>query len=165
MAPTNSTIAAALERIATLLAREGKEPTTVSAYRHASRAVAGSLRPAAELVEEDGVEGLHELGIGYLISGHIVDWVRSGTLALLDQLEQRHDPSLELQRVPGIGPKLALEVRELGIQSVEELAAAASSGGLSRLCGFGPKRIAAIRALRRSREVEQPVQLDLLATD
>ena len=162
MAPINPTIAAALERIATLLEREGKEPTSVSAWRHASRAVARSARSAVELVADGGVEALHELGIGYLISGCNADWVRYGTLPLLAQLERRR--ALELQRVPGIGPKLASEVRDLGIHTVEQLAEAASSGQLKRLCGFGPKRIAAIRALSNgSREVSRPVQLDLIA--
>ena len=165
MAPTNPIIASALERIAALLEREGREPTSISAYRHASRAIANAPRPAVELVEEGGVEALHELGIGYLISGHVADWVRYGSLPLLEQLERRHDPAIELQRVPGIGPKLAREVQGLGIQSVEQLAAAASNGKLERICGFGPKRIAAIRALCRSREPEAPEQLSLIAEE
>jgi DNA polymerase (family 10) len=165
MAPTNSTIVAGLERIATLLEREGKEPTTIAAYRHASRAIAGAMRPAVELIEEGGVEAIHELGIGYLVGGRIVDWVRCGSLPLLDHLEERHNPAVELQRIPGIGPKLALEVRGLGIDSLEQLAEAACNGLLKRVCGFGPKRIAAIRSLCGSRERSQPVQLELLAAE
>ena len=164
-APTNHTIAAALERIAELLELDGVEPTPVAAYRRAAQAIAAAPRPAVELVNEDGVEALHALGIGYLISGLVTDWIRSGELPLLDRLERRHDPEARLRRVPGIGPKLAHEVRELGIDSVDALARAAESGRLNDVCGFGPKRIALIRATlpRRERRVEQPVQLDLLA--
>jgi DNA polymerase (family 10) len=167
MAPSNLVIANGLDRIAALLERDGAEPTTAAAYRHAAHAIACCPRPASALVEDDGVEGLHELGIGYLISGLIADWVRSGDRpALLQRLERKHDPEARLQRVPGIGKKLAHEVHELGIESVDALAAAARSGQLRQVCGFGPKRIALIRATvasRPSQRPEAPVQLDLIS--
>lgn len=168
-APTNHTIAAALERIAELLELDGAEATPVAAYRRAAAAIAAAPRPAYELVAEDGVEALHELGIGYLISGLVTDWIRSGELPLLERLERKHDPEARLRRIPGIGPKLAHEVRELGIESVDQLVQAAESGRLQNVCGFGPKRIALIRATRvsrppRRRNTEAPIQLDLLAS-
>ena len=170
MAPSsNATIAAALERIADLLELEGLQPTPISAYRRAAGIIAAAPRPAAELVEEDGVEALHELGIGYLISGLVTDWIRSGELPLLERLERKHDPEAALRRLPGIGPKLAHEVHELGIDSVDALARAAETGRLETVCGFGPKRIALIRATvprraRRAASNGDPVQLDLLAS-
>ncbi|MBL8950588.1 MAG: hypothetical protein JNK82_07425 [Myxococcaceae bacterium] len=165
--PSNSTVAAALERIAELLERDGVEPTPVAAYRRAARLIAAEPQPVALRVDTDGVEGLHALGIGYLISGLITDWVRSGELPLLERLERRHDPEARLRTVPGIGPRLAHEVNALGITSVDALAEAASEGRLENVCGFGPKRIALLRTLRRSsrppQRAEAPVQLDLIA--
>jgi len=165
--PRNPTIAAALERIAELLERDGIDPTPVAAYRRAARIIAGEPRPVAALVEQDGVEALHTLGIGYLISGLVTDWVRSGELPLLERLERRHDPARCLTRVPGIGPRLANEVKELGIASADALGEAARDGRLAGVCGFGPKRIALLRATLRARPTparpEAPVQLDLIA--
>ncbi len=165
--PRNPTIAAALDRIAELLERDGVEPTPVAAYRRAARIIAAEPRPVAELVEEDGVEALHGLGIGYLISGLVTDWIRSGELPLLERLERRHDPEACLTRVPGIGPRLAREVKQLGITSVDALHDAAREGRLASVCGFGPKRIALIRATLRSRRERRPaaapIQLDLIA--
>jgi DNA polymerase/3'-5' exonuclease PolX len=162
--PSNIVIASALRRIAALLEHDGAEPTTASAYRHAAELVDGSPRPAAELIEDDGVEGLHQLGIGYLISGMITDWIRTGARPpLLERLERKHDPELRLQRVPGIGKKLAHEVVELGIESPAALARAARSGLLRQVCGFGPRRVALIAATHASESTDAPVQLDLIA--
>ncbi len=163
-APDNLTIAAALERIALLLERDGVEATPVAAYRRAAGLIRLAVRPVHELIEEDGVEALHHLGIGYLISGMVTDWVRSGQLPLLERLERRVGPEACLQRVPGIGKKLAREVRELGIEDVGELASAAADGRLEQVCGFGPKRIALLkRVLPRPCRQAEPVQLDLIA--
>jgi DNA polymerase (family 10) len=161
--PSNATIAAGLERIAELLELEGVEATPVAAYRRAGQTIAAEPRPMTELIDADGVDALHALGIGWWISGLVTDWIRSGELPLLQRLERRHDPETRLRRVPGIGPKLAHEVRELGINSVDALATAARSGRLQGVCGFGPKRIALIKATLRGRPLESPVQLELLS--
>jgi DNA polymerase (family 10) len=161
---SNDTIASALERISTLLEHEGVEATPVAAYRRAGRLIASRPQPITELIEADGVDALHDLGIGWWISGLVTDWVRSGQFPLLERLERRHDPEARLQRVPGIGKKLAHEVHELGIDSVEALGRAARTGQLREVCGFGPKRIALITHAVRERKADGPVQLDLLAT-
>jgi DNA polymerase (family 10) len=167
--PCNATIAAALDRIAELLERDGVEPTPVAAYRRAARTIAQCARPASELIDEDGVEALHRLGIGYLIGGLITDWLRSGELPLLERLERKHSPETALRCVPGIGPRLAREVCELGITSVDALALAARNGHLDGVCGFGPRRLALIKGLKtKPRFPHQPshggpVQLDLIA--
>jgi hypothetical protein len=64
--------------------------------------------------------------------------------------------------VPGIGPKLAEELYdELGIDSLEDLEAAAFDGRLKNLAGFGEKRLAGIRdVLARRLGRVQPPQLD-----
>ncbi|MGH3122861.1 MAG: helix-hairpin-helix domain-containing protein, partial [Streptosporangiaceae bacterium] len=64
---------------------------------------------------------------------------------------------LELTRVPGLGPKRALQLnRDLGVQSVDDLAAAIKAGRLDGLAGFGAKseeRIATgIEVYRQGRE-------------
>ncbi len=64
---------------------------------------------------------------------------------------------LELTRVPGLGPKRALQLNhDLGVASVDELAAAIKAGRLEGLAGFGAQseeRIASgIEVYRQGRE-------------
>lgn len=64
---------------------------------------------------------------------------------------------LELTRVPGLGPKRALQLnRDLGVESVDDLAAAIKAGRLDGLAGFGAKseeRLASgIEVYRQGRE-------------
>ncbi len=158
----NDKIAAGLERIAALLALEGADHDQLSAYRHAAAVLRHCVRPARELVEEDGVEGLHSLGIGYLLSGLVTDWIRLGRSQLLETLEQRHAKAM--CRVPGIGPGLARTLHANGIDTLKDLDSVAHEGRLADICGFGPRRIelvlGALAAMmpRRSRG---PVQFTL----
>lgn len=165
--PDNDTIVAALERIATLLEHDDVAPDVIAAYRRAAHTIGALDEAVNERVDEDGVDALHALGIGWWISGLITDWVRSGELPLLERLERRHDPEAHLRTVPGIGPKLAREIHDLGIDSVDALGSAARSGKLQGVCGFGPRRIALLKATLPTRpqaeRANRPVQLDLLS--
>ncbi|HMI25616.1 MAG TPA: DNA polymerase/3'-5' exonuclease PolX, partial [Streptosporangiaceae bacterium] len=82
----------------------------------------------------------------------------TGSIRALDELRAKIPPGvLELTRVPGLGPKRALQLsRDLGVESVDDLAAAIKAGRLDGLAGFGAKseeRIAAgIEVYRQGRE-------------
>jgi DNA polymerase (family 10) len=161
----NDTIALGLERIADLLALDGVPHERLLAHREAARRIRDSARRVADLIEEDGVEGLHALGIGYLICGLITDWVRTGRLQLLEQLQSRHMPETQLRRVPGIGPGLARTLHAVGVDSIDQLGDAAEDGRLSNVCGFGPRRVelvlGALASLMPRRGHRRPVQLTL----
>ena len=122
-----------------------------------------SARPISEVVDAEGIEGVHQLGIDYLVGGLVTDLIRTGKLPILDKLERRAASGSVFQRVPGIGPKLACELRQvLGGESLEGLARAARDGALAQICGFGPRRTRMLAAL-----ADRPTaQLDLgLPTD
>jgi DNA polymerase/3'-5' exonuclease PolX len=161
----NDTIARGLERIADLLALDGVPHERLVAHREAARLLRHCARRVVDLVEEDGVEGLHELGIGYLLCGLITDWIRTGKLPLLEQLEARHLPETQLRRVPGIGPGLARTLHAVGVDSLDALGTAAEDGRLSGVCGFGPRRVelvlGALASLLPRRGRQRPVQLTL----
>ncbi len=164
----NASVAAAADRVAALLEAERGASDRIHLWRRAARAIRTSARPIAEVVGEQGIEGVHQLGIDYLIGGLVTDLVRTGTLPLLDKLEGRSACGNVFQRVPGIGPKLARELRQvLGVESLEGLARAAQEGALSEICGFGPRRTRLLASLATAQKRECPeratAQLDLWA--
>lgn len=165
---TNHTIAAALDRIAELLDLEAEDAEVTAAYRRAAKLIRLALRPVRLMVEDDGLEALHALGLGWVLAGLVTDWLRTGQLPLLERLERKHAPEHRLQCVPGIGPRLAHEVHTtLGVESPDELATAAQAGRLSNVCGFGPRRVALVKAMlaRPRRPLRRPVQLELIDAD
>ncbi|MFT3837051.1 MAG: helix-hairpin-helix domain-containing protein [Myxococcaceae bacterium] len=143
----NSTLAAGLERVAQLMALEPELAYRVDTYREAAATVRRAPKPLWQVVEADGVEGVHALGIGYLLAGRLVDWINSGDFPLLRRLEQSHSPTEELEQVPGIGKKLARQLTALGIENVDQLRQAMKQGRLRGLCGFGPKRIELVQQI------------------
>lgn len=141
---TNEVIARGLDELATLVAGRRE------ALRHAAASVRFSARPVTERVAESGVEGVHELGIDYELAGLITDWVRSGKLRWLEQARSRQ--FRELEKLPGIGPRLARELRDvLGIVDLDGLLGAARDGRLGHVYGFGPKRVNMVMQVLGSR--------------
>jgi hypothetical protein len=65
---------------------------------------------------------------------------------MLDRLRGAADPVTVLASVPGIGRVFAERLHEqLGIDTLEQLEAAAHNGRLATVAGFGTKRLAGIR--------------------
>ncbi len=144
----NDSIAATAERTAALLDAEGNNSRL---WRRAAQAIRNSNRALAEVIEEDGIEGVHQLGIDYEVGGLLKDLLRTGRLPLLEKLESRSACGTVLQSIPGIGPKLAKELKDvLGVESLEGLARAAQDGQLSSVCGFGPRRTRLIASVLAS---------------
>ncbi|MFN0122865.1 MAG: helix-hairpin-helix domain-containing protein [Blastocatellia bacterium] len=151
--PVNADIAARFEEAAGILAAQGANPYRVQAYRRAAATVRDSKRAMDEIVRQEGLDGLRALpGIGDSLSRSIHQLVTSGRLPMLDRIRGEHDPVEVLVSVPGIGRKLAQRLHEdLGLDSLEELEAAAHDGRLALVAGFGAKRIIGIRDALASR--------------
>jgi putative hydrolase len=142
----NVEIAQRLKETARLLEEQGANPFRVQAYRRAAETVLRLDRPVTELLEAEGMEGLRRLrGIGESLARSIRDLGRTGRLAMLERLRGEADPEALLASVPGIGPALAKRLHhDLGIDSLEELEAAAHDGRLVELAGIGEKKLAGI---------------------
>ncbi len=143
---TNAEIARRLEEVAHLLHEQGANPYRVQAYRQAAETLRRLARPAREIVQDEGLEGLQKLpGIGESLARSIHTLVTSGRLPMLDRLRGEADPITLLASVPGIGKVLAPRLHhDLGIDTLEELETAAHDGRLTDLAGIGEKKLAGI---------------------
>ncbi len=149
----NVGIATRLEEVADILEAQQANPYRVQAYRRAAMTVRNCDRPMDEIVKKEGVEGLLKLpGIGESLSRAIHQLVTSGRLPMLERLRGESDPVEVLASVPGVGKRLAERLyTDLGIDTLEELEAAAHDGRLAEIEGFGEKRTAGIRDSLASR--------------
>lgn len=145
--PSNEKIAEQLERIAELLEGQDTNPFRVGAYRRAAETLRGLDEPAWQLLEREGLAGLQRLpNIGERLARAIEQYVQGGGIALLEHLQGPANIQRLLATVPGIGPKLAGRIYdELGIESLEDLEAAAYDGRLAQVAGFGGKRLRGVR--------------------
>jgi DNA polymerase (family 10) len=142
----NAQIATRLDEAGDLLLEQGASPFRVRAYRRAAEMLRRLERPVNEIFELEGLEGLRRLpGIGNRLGIAIRDILRLGRLPMLDRLRGEFDAVELLQTVPGIGPVQAQRLHDdLGIDSLEDLEAAAHDGRLANLAGLGRKRVAGI---------------------
>lgn len=143
----NQQIAGSLEEISRILAEQGANRFRVQAYVHAADALRTLQEPAAELLAREGLEGLEKIpAVGDTIAHVIRDIVLHGRSGMLERLRGDSDPIAQLASVPGIGKNTAWRLHEeLGIETLQELEAAAHDGRLANLAGIGAKRLAGIR--------------------
>jgi hypothetical protein len=173
----NRHIADRLEEAAWLLRDQGADPFRVNAYLRAAATVRRWPEPLNRVFRDRGLDGLEELpGVGPSIARAIRELVTHGRLPMLDRLRGAADPLTVLTSVPGIGRRFADRLHdELGINTLEELEAAAHDGRLSTIAGFGSKRVAGIRdslahrlgrvRLRSDTPSERPPVTELLDVD
>jgi DNA polymerase (family X) len=141
----NREIARIFNHIADLLEIRGSNPFRVRAYRNAARTIEDQPQSLASMLEEKA--DLTEIaGIGDDLAGKIAEIVETGSLTLLRKLEAEVPGKLsELLHVAQLGPKrIAALHRELGIDDLDELAAAARAHKIRDLEGFGEKLEATI---------------------
>lgn len=130
-------MAAALERMAGLLALKGEKDYKVRAYSQAARQVIRTAEPLAALIEAGKLEQLP--GIGPALARKITELVKSGRSEFLARLEAEVSPSLlALFSIPGVGYKTAATlVQKLQLQHMEQLEEAARAGRVAELAGLG----------------------------
>jgi DNA polymerase (family 10) len=138
MASMNEAVAGLLREYAELLAITGGDPFRARNYEKAAKAVAG--HPAdVTAIPEPALTSIP--GVGKSIAAKITEFKRTGTIKAVEEQRAKVPPGVrELTRVPGLGPKRAMQLsRELGIATVSDLEAAVSEGKLRNIAGFGPK--------------------------
>ena len=155
MAWANEEIAQLLREYAELTQITGGDVFRVRNYEKAARSVRGWGEDVGQL-DAKAMRAIP--GVGASIAAKIAEYRETGSIGALDELRARIPPGvLELTRVPGLGPKRAVALnRDLGVESVDDLAAAIKAGRLDGLAGFGAKseeRLASgIEVYRQGRE-------------
>ncbi len=153
MAWLNREVAARLEEVARLLQDQDANRYRVDAYRRGAEAIRRLPRRVSDILREEGLDGLERLpAIGPSLARAIRTLVETGRLPMLERLRGETDPVSLLASVPGIGPVLAKRLHhDLGIDTLEELEAAAHDGRLATLAGVGEKRVVGVRDSLASR--------------
>ncbi|MFZ0187566.1 MAG: DNA polymerase/3'-5' exonuclease PolX [Streptosporangiaceae bacterium] len=155
MAWLNEEVAGLLREYAELTQITGGDVFRARNYEKAAR----SVRGWGEDISQLDAKGLRAIpGVGASIAAKIAEYLATGRIVALDELRAKIPAGvLELTRVPGLGPKRALQLNhDLGVSSVDELGGAIKAGRLEGLAGFGARseeRIASgIEVYRQGRE-------------
>src|SRR4051795_3429077 len=137
--PPNATIAALFDELADLYELDGAVVHRVLAYRNAAKAVREAPTSVAALTREGRVTEMQ--GIGRTLEEKLKALLETGSIPAVEKLRAKFPPGLvDITRLPGVGPKRVRKLHdELGIASLEELRAAAESGKLRDVKGFGQK--------------------------
>lgn len=138
---TNAELAARFEEFADLLEADDVEYKP-RAYRRAAENILAHPSPIADQLEAGNEEAVENIdGVGDAISSKIVEYVESGEIEELEELREDLPVDMAaLTRVEGVGPKTVGSLyRELEIQDLDDLEAAAEAGEIQEVKGFGPK--------------------------
>lgn len=141
MVSTNSEIARLLRELTELMKLDdgSAQSFRVRAYDKAVDAVRNLARPVADMTtaELQSVDG-----IGKSTAAKIREYVESGSIGRLEELRTEYPKDIvELTRIPGLGPKTVLLMRDrLGVSSVEDLQAAIAAEQVRELPGMGKLR-------------------------
>lgn len=137
-------VAAVLTEIGTLLELKGENPFKTRAYINAARTLEGLNEPLEKVVAEKRLGDLK--GFGDALVEKITTLVTTGRLLYYEELKASVPAGLlEMLDLQGLGPKKVKKLHdELAITGVELLEAAARSGKIAALEGFGEKTQARI---------------------
>ena len=145
-------VAAALQEIAQLMdLKGGKNRFKAKAYNAGARAIQ-AVADLDRLVREDSLTTLPR--IGDALASQIKQLYLTGESSVLNGLRQEFPKGvIELSAVPGLSVEKIKQLDEAGISSIAQLKAAAETGRLETLKGFGPKT-----AQRLLTQLATPVQ-------
>jgi len=129
-----------LDHLGTLVEANGEDRFKVIAYHRAATSVRNMQEDVEELWRVGKLEDIQYVGSG--IAKKIDEFLRTGHLRLLDDLQARVPPGVpELMSVTGIGPRTAYKLsHEYNVKSVQELKEALDGGLLDREFGSTVKR-------------------------
>jgi len=135
----NAEVARLFAEIGDILELKGEQPYRYNAYRTAARSV-GNARERLDVLFQQG--RLRELyGIGSALEAKIVEYLGTGQIEFYERVRREFPSALaSLLQVPGLGPGKARALyQELGVSTTAELEAAARSGRIKDVPGFGDK--------------------------
>ncbi|WP_267163194.1 DNA polymerase/3'-5' exonuclease PolX [Halovenus salina] len=136
----NDEVAALLEEFAMLLDAQGVDYKP-RAYERAAESIRDHTADVEALAGE-GADTVAEIDdVGDAISEKVVEYIEAGEIAELEELRAKLPVEIEaLTSVEGVGPRTVGRLyEELGVQTLNDLEAAAEAGEIQELRGFGEK--------------------------
>ncbi len=133
-------VALALEEIATLLRLQGESNRfRARAFATAARAIEKLEVEPRALLEEDQLEQVN--GLGPATARTVRELLETGTSRYLEELRTRVPSGMrDLLAVPGLGPTKVEALHDrLGIDTLDDLEAAARAGRIAQVRGFGER--------------------------
>jgi len=165
MPRSNDEVARTFEEFADLTAILSDDPYKPRAYEKAARSIGGYAEELRGL-DEAGILAIPNVGRSIADKIHAI--LETGTFPELEELRAQVPPGVrDMTAIPGFGPKKAIVVyRELGIEDLDALVAAATEGRLRALKGFSGKTEESVlqaveRATRDTGRVLIDVALDV----
>lgn len=128
-----------VEEYGVLLELSGANAFRVRAYTNAVRTLETIETPLDELLTSGTLTEVK--GIGKSVGELVAEFAETGTAKAYEELRSSVPAGLlEMLRVPGLGPRKIIAIREsLGIEDLDALAQACGDGQLAALKGFGKK--------------------------
>lgn len=148
MTAFNHEVGEKLREIAALLKAQRANPFRYQAYLHAADTLDNLTEDLDDLVQIKGMKGLTDLpAIGSGIAQSIYEYVATGRMTRLENLQGESDPVGLFQSIPTVGRTLAQRIHDsLHVDTLESLENATRNGQLDKVEGLGAKRKEAIEA-------------------
>ena len=155
---TNKAVARVLKETSALIDLTGGNPFRSRAIANAARTIERLEDAVGDLLSAGTLTDIKGIGTG--LADQIGQILETGSFDVRDDLLGSVPPGLlDILSVKGLGAKKVRSLwKTLGIQTIDELEAAAESGYISELDGFGKKsetsileNVAALRAYRKKR--------------
>jgi len=136
----NAEIAQVFNKIADCLEFKGELSFRVTSYRRAARAMMDLTEDVEEIDKRGELKDIPGIGSG--MAEKIEEYLKSATMRRYEEARKGVPDSLiAMMHVPGMGPKtLKLVHDKLGVNTIDELEAAANDGRLAALPSFGAKK-------------------------
>ena len=140
---SNADIADLLRNVATALTLKKANSFQVRAYENAADSIEHSTADLGDLWEEEKLDDLP--GIGKGLQEHLNELFKTGKVEHFDSLMGEFPKVIyQLIKVPGVGPKTAQELADLGVKNLEDLEEKLEKGSLVEK-GFSEKIAAKLK--------------------
>lgn len=137
MKSSNQDVADLLRSVATALTLSKANTFQVKAYENVADSIEHLTSEIKDLYEEGKLEDVP--GVGKGLQEHLSELFKTGEVKHFNSLLKKHpDVVYELIKIPGIGPKTALELADLGVKDPKDLEKQLKDGSLVKK-GFSEK--------------------------